>query len=195
LGGHHRFVSFANATHVVGQGDQPCASTVVQAFVRSPQHLDGIDARCAAAVPPIRTVGRFAESFADVPAADPGPGNAASTDGLRAASAGIATAGDAVARVQAIGAVPDAGLHGGSVVSSRGGARLTLVSDSLVPGVAVSGTVDVRAGRVAARLTVSGPGVPATTVTISWPTSGAGAVATVSGTSDGTPLVGTCPAP
>jgi hypothetical protein len=168
---------------------------VVQAFVRSPEQLDGIDASCAAAVPPIRAVGRFAPSFADVTPVDPGPGNAAVPDVLRAAAAAVATAGDAVARSLAIGAVPDSGLHGGTVVPTRGGSRLTLASDALVPGVPVSGTVDARANRVVAELAVSGPGVPATSVTVTWPTSGVGAVATVSGTSGGVPVRGACPAP
>lgn len=195
LGGHHRFVSFANATHVVGQGDQPCASTVVQAFVQAPGHLDSIDTSCAAAVPPIRTVGRFAGSLADVAPIDPGPGSAATADGLRAAAAAVATAGDAVTRSLGIGAVPDVGLHGGTVVPTRGASRLTLASDALVPGIAVSGTVEVRATLVVATLSVSGSGAPATMVTVTWPTSGAGAVATVSGTSDGMPIRGSCPAP
>ena len=195
LGGHPRFVEFANATHVVGQGDQPCASTLVQEFVRSPEHLDGINASCAAAVPPIRAVGGFPAALADVVPVEPSTGNAATADGLRAAAAAVATAGDAVARSQGIGTVPDVGLHGGTVVPSRSGSRLTLASDALVPGVAVTGTVDLRPADVVARLQVSGAGVPATSVTVTWPTSGGGAVATVSGTSGGAVVSGAVPAP
>ncbi len=195
LGGHSRFVGFANATHVVGQGDQPCASTVIQAFVRAPQHLDAIDASCAATVPPIRAVGRFAPSLAGVTPLAPAPANAASADGLRAAAAAVAAAGDAVARAQGIGSVADAGLHGGTVVPGRSTGRLTLVSDQLVPGVAVSGTVAVRATTVVASLTVAGPGVPRTSVRVTWPTTGAGAVARVTGTARGVALDGSCPAP
>lgn len=195
VGGHQRFVKFANATHVVGEGDQPCASTIIQAFVRSPEHLDGINTACAGTVPPIRAVGEFPETLGDVPALVPGAGDASTTDTRRAAAAAVATAGDAIARVEAIGAVADAGLHGGSVVPSRGGARLTLVGDQLVPGVALSGTVDVRAGGVVAVLTVTSAATPAVAVRATWSASGPSAVATVTGTAGGVPVDGTCPAP
>ena len=195
LGGHSRFVVLANATHVVGEGDQDCASTLIQEFVQSPGHLDRIDASCAADVPPIRAVGSFPSTPAEVPALVPGPGDGAGPGGLQAASAAVLTAGDALARVQGIGAVPDAGLHGGTVVPSRGGSRLTLTADQLVPGLAVSGSVVVGPTTVTAALTVDGPGVPTTSVSASWPVTGTGAPAQVSGTSGGVTVVGTCPAP
>jgi len=195
LGGHSRFVELANATHVVGEGDQACASTLIQAFVRSPARLDALDASCAAAVPPIRAVGRFDRSLDSVVPVAPGPANDASGPALQAAAAAVATAGDAVARVQAIGDVPDVGLHGGSVVPGRGGTRLMLTGDQLVPGVVVSGTIDVGPTDVVASLTVGGAGVPSTSVRVSWPTSGAGADAQVTGIGDGVTLVGSCPAP
>jgi hypothetical protein len=107
----------------------------------------------------------------------------------------VATAGDAVARVEAIGVVADAGLHGGTVVPARGGNRLTLTGDQLVPGVAVSGTVGVGPTDTVASLTVDAPGVPSTSVRVTWPTAGPGAQAQVTGTAGGMPLAGVCPAP
>ncbi len=51
IGGHARFVELANSTHVVGEGDTECGSSLVQRFVERPQALDSLDASCAAAVP------------------------------------------------------------------------------------------------------------------------------------------------
>jgi len=195
LGGHSRFIELANATHVVGEGDQPCASTLIRAFVRSPARLDTLDASCAVAVPAIRAVGRFDASLASVTPVAPGPADGAPLPALRAAAVAVATAGDAVAREQAIGAVPDAGLHGGSVTVAGGGSRLTLAGDRLVPGVAVSGTVVVGSTVTMATLTVAGPAVPSTSLRATWPTTGAGGYAQVTGTAGGRALVGTCPAP
>lgn len=114
---------------------------------------------------------------------------------LEAAAAAVATAGDAVARVQGIGAVPDVGLYGGTVVPARAGTRLTLAGDQLVPGVAVSGTVDVGPATVTAVLTVAGTGLPPTSLSASWPAGSGVATATVTGISGGVAVAGTCPAP
>ncbi len=195
LGGHQRFVELANSTHVVGEGDQPCGSTLIQAFVRAPRAIDSLDASCASAIPAIRSVGSYPESPAEVTAVSPSSGNRASTYDLRLAAAGVATAGDAVARAAGIGAVLDAGLHGGTVRPSGGGDRLTLIGDQLVPGVGVSGTVRVGATAVTAHLSIVGPGGRAIAVTTSWPQIGAAAVAQVTGTAGGRMLAGTCPAP
>ena len=120
----------------------------------------------------------------------------AGPDGLRARPpSAVATAGDAVARAQGLGAVADAGLHGGRVDPRRGGSRLTLRSDELVPGAAVSGTVDVGAAAVVAHLAVGGRGVPPTTVEVTWPTTGGAAVARATGTSGGVAVAGSGPAP
>ena len=195
LGGHQRFVKLANATHVVGEGDQPCGSALVQAFVRSPAAIDTMDASCAAAVPPIRTVGSYPESVARVTAATPAPGSHPPINDLRLVAAAVATAGDAVARSQGIGAVRDAGLHGGTVRTTGSGDHLTLAGDQLVPGVAVSGTVRVGETVVTALLGVVGPSGRSVDLTASWPVTGATAVAQVTATAGGRAFTATCPAP
>jgi pimeloyl-ACP methyl ester carboxylesterase len=195
VGGDQRYVELANSTHVVGEGDQPCGSTLIQEFVRSPDAIDSMDVSCAAAVPPIRAVGSYPESLARVPAAVPTPGNQAPPDGLRLAAAGVATAGDAVARSEGIGAVHDVGLHGGTVRPRGSGNRLDLVGDRLVPGVAVSGTVHVGATVVTAHLTVVGPGGASAEVEATWPVTGPSAAAQLSGSAGGRTLAATCPAP
>jgi pimeloyl-ACP methyl ester carboxylesterase len=195
IGGHQRFVELANSTHVVGEGDQPCGSTLIQAFVRTPGALDSMDVSCASAVPPIRSVGSFPESLAQVAAARPTSGNRAAPDALRLAAAAVATAGDAVARAEGIGTARDAGLHGGTVRAHAGAHGLELRADQLVPGVAVTGTVTTGAGVVTARLRVAGPGGRSVEVDASWPSIGVAGAARISGTAGGRVLVGTCPAP
>jgi hypothetical protein len=163
VGGHARFVGFANATHVVGQGDQPCVSTVVRAFVDHRPALDSLDVSCASSVPPLRSLGTYPASLDGVSPLTAGSGNHAPIVDLELGSVGVATAGDAVARVSGIGAVGDIGLYGGSVAPARGGGQLRLTGDRFVPGVSVSGTVTVGATSAIAQLIVTGPhGVTAT---------------------------------
>jgi pimeloyl-ACP methyl ester carboxylesterase len=200
LGGHSRFVQFANATHVVGQGDTLCGSQLVRAFVAHPQQIDSLDTSCAAAVPPVHAVGGYPDALARVVPLEPGAGNAASNVALRAAAAAVATVGDAVARQHAISFTLDHGLHGGTVTGS--GAGLTLRGDELVPGVSVSGSVRLSPASepldgeaVRASLRVQAPGDPVLALTANWTTSGAAAVASVAGVAGGLVLSGTTPAP
>ncbi len=202
IGGHARFVQLANSTHVVGEGDTDCGSALVQGFVARPQQLDSLDVSCAAAVPPVHSVGVYPAQLSEQPPLQPGAGNAASPVQLQAAAAAVQTAGDAVSRYQAIEAKHDRGLAGGSVTASHEGSLLTLDRDRLVPGVAVSGTVALSPASSAidgdaalAELTVKVAGMPAESLTAGWTTAGAGAQAQVLGTAGKQTLAGTAPAP
>jgi pimeloyl-ACP methyl ester carboxylesterase len=202
VGGHARFVELSNSTHVVGEGDTACGSTLIRAFVTDPGQLDTLDASCAAQVPPIHSVGVYAAGLAEQPPIEPAGAGTRSPAALRLAGAVVATTGDAVARHDAIEASLDHGLHGGQVSVGGGGATLTLTGDQLVPGVAVSGTISLRPapdpldGRtVLAHLTAAAPGVRAASFTASWTTQGAGARAQVAGTVGAEPVNGTLPAP
>jgi len=202
IGGHARFVQLANSTHVVGEGDTECGSSLIRRFVADPQQLDSLEDSCAAAVPPIHSVGTFAASLSEQPPLQPASGNAASAEGLRLAAAAVQTAGDAITRYGAIEAKHDHGLNGGSVTAQRAGALLKLARDKLVPGVAVSGTVSLSASPVAvdgesvvAKLTARAAGAQSVSLTATWTTSGAGAQAQVAGTAGKQPLSGTMPAP
>ena len=106
----------------------------------------------------------------------------------------MATAGDAVARVQGIGAVPDVGLYGGTVVRTgrhppHPRRRPTRTGRRRL------GTVDVGPATVTAVLTVAGTGLPPTSLSASWPAGSGVAAATVTGISGGVAVAGTCPAP
>jgi TAP-like protein len=203
LGGDAQFVALANSTHVVGEGDTECGSALIRRFVASPKAFGPADASCAAAVPPIHTVGSFPVQLSEQAPLEPAPGNLATPQQLQLAAAAAATAGDAVARYDAIEAKHDRGLHGGTVKGEREGARLTLDRDQLIAGVAVSGTVTLAPSAsasaqdgesVEATLSVKVAGQPRASLTASWTTAGT-AQAQVLGTIGNQPLAGSMPPP
>jgi pimeloyl-ACP methyl ester carboxylesterase len=202
IGGHARFIELANSTHVVGEGDTECGSSLIQRFVAQPQQLDSLDEACAPAVAPIHSVGVFATNLAEQPPLQPAAGNAAETQELRLAAAAVQSAGDALSRYEATEAKTDHGLRGGSVTATRDGALLTLAADRLVPGVAVSGTVKTTPSPIAANgdsvvasLTARAAGLPPLSLTASWTASGDAALAQVAGVAAGRALEGSMPAP
>ncbi len=202
LGGHARFVELANSTHVVGEGNTSCGSTLVRAFVAHPDQLDALDASCAPSVPAIHSVGVYPERLAAEPPIEPSPESRGSSSALRLAAAAVETAGDALARSAATEAAQDHGLHGGSVTVASGGTRLTLTGDELVPGVPVSGTVTLSPaplpedGQTAvAALTVSVAGSRPASLTATWTTAGTNSLAYLVGQVAGAGVSGTMPAP
>ena len=201
LGGHARFIELANATHVVGEGDTVCGSSLIQRFVGSPKGIDTLDASCAPLVPVIHAVGVYPPALAAQPPIQPAAGSTAPVADLRLAAAAVSTAGDALARYRAIEASSDSGLHGGSVTAVNGGSLLTLAGDELVPGVRVSGTVTLTPSPIAvngdiaaAALTVSAAGLPKAAFTATWTTAGA-AAAEIAGTVGAQAVQGSMPAP
>ncbi len=202
IGGHARFVELANSTHVVGEGDTACGSSLVQQFVADPQAIDSLDASCAASVPPIHAVGVYASTLSEEPPLEASSGSGEPVADLRLAAAAVTTAGDAIARYSAIEAPLDHGLAGGTVKASHEGDLLTLHDDRLIGEAPVSGTArltpapDGEDGQSAiATLTVKAPGVRHASFTATWTTAGADARAQVVGSVEGQPLAGTMPAP
>jgi pimeloyl-ACP methyl ester carboxylesterase len=202
IGGHARFIELANSTHVVGEGDTACGSTLVREFVQDPQAIDSLDASCAPAVSPIHTVGVYPVALSEQPPIEPSPGGSASVAELQLAAAAVSTAGDAISRDAAIEAKLDHGLAGGTVTAKHNGAVLTLDRDQLIPGVAVSGTVKLapdpipEEGQTAfATLSVKAPGMHAADFTATWTTAGADAMAQIVGAVGGQPVSGSMPAP
>jgi len=176
IGGHSRFVEFANETHVVGEGDPyGCASGIIRTFVADPARLRRVNTSCAAAIPTVRAVGSYPGSLTAVTPARLTAGQASSAS-LRLAAAAVQTAGDGVARYESIGATPDAGLYGGRFTASGSGDQLTLSRDQLVPGVTVSGTVTIGDATITADLTASGGGTK-TTIQGAWAAYGGSATA------------------
>jgi pimeloyl-ACP methyl ester carboxylesterase len=202
IGGKAQFIELANSTHVVGEGDTECGSELIQRFVAQPKGFGAADAGCAAAVPPIHTVGAFPAQLSEQTPLTQSPGGGASTEQLQLAAAAVATAGDAIARYDATEAKHDYGLAGGTVAAEREGAQLTLQRDELIAGVAVSGTVELTPSAIAsdgrtavATLSVKAAGMPTASLKASWTTAGAQAQAQVLGTVGKQPVAGTMPAP
>jgi pimeloyl-ACP methyl ester carboxylesterase len=202
IGGHARFIELANSTHVVGEADTSCGSTLVQEFVSDPKALDSLDATCAPAVSPIHAVGVYAMRLSEERALSASPAGSAPSLDLQLAAAAVTTAGDAIARYQALELNQDHGLAGGTVIASKGGALLTLHRDRLVPEVAVSGTVQLapaanpEAGEtVLANLTVKAPGMSKASFTATWTTAGVAAQAELVGAVGKQPVAGSMPAP
>jgi pimeloyl-ACP methyl ester carboxylesterase len=202
IGGKAQFVELANSTHVVGEGSTECGSQLVQRFVAQPKTFGAPDAACAAAVPPIHTVGSYPAQLGEQAPLQQSLGGGASTEQLQLAAAAVATAGDAIVRYEAIEAKRDHGLAGGTVAATHEGAELTLKRDELILGVAVSGTVALAPSTIAsdgqtvvATLSVKTPGMQSASLKASWTTAGAEAQAQVLGTIGKQPVAGTMPAP
>ena len=194
LGGDTRFVELANATHVVGEGDTACGSQLVRAFVSAPEDLGSLDVSCAGSVPPIDTVGVYADSLGQQPPLAAAPADTAPVIALRAAATAAATVGDARARNLAIAASTDRGLHGGRVRTIDGGTALVLSNDQLVPGVPVSGVVHMTSDSVVAHVTVPVPGLGRATLMIRWDPASSDPMAQVTGQVGGEVVAGTTPA-
>jgi hypothetical protein len=168
----------------------------VRTFVTDPQSLDQMNASCAPLVAPIHGVGIYPESLSGVPPLDPGSSNTGSMAMLRLGSAAVATAGDAVARYADTTGSLDHGLHGGTSRAIRNGTQFVLEGDELVPGVAVSGTIDVTATTATATLTTVVIGEPRAMFKAHWAVAGqSGALARVTGSSDGRMIEGSTYAP
>ena len=202
IGGHSRYIELANTTHVAGEGDTVCGSTLVQTFVARPEAIDSLDAACARSVPAIHTVGRYPYRISAQPPLRPSARSSTPRPALQLAAAAVSTAGDAIARNEATAVSLDRGLFGGTVHASDDGTILTLRGDQLVPEVAVSGQVTLTApanpsdGQIAtATLTASAPGLPTGSFKATWSTTGLKAEAVLRGTVGDRRVSGTMPAP
>ncbi len=116
-------------------------STLVQRVRRRSAALESLDASCAAACPPIHTVGTYADPLAEEPPLHAAPARRAAPP----TSAGGRGRRHRRRRDRALRGRSKprstSGLAGGTVKASHGGAVLTLHGDRLIPEVAVSGTV------------------------------------------------------
>jgi pimeloyl-ACP methyl ester carboxylesterase len=200
MGASARLIRVVNTTHVTAEVDPfNCASMLVRAFVANPRRLFSLDASCANQIPVVRSVGLFPRHVSGEPAAQPLPGNQAEMAGLRAATAAVESAGDAIYRSDYLGVPTGTGLRGGNfTIAVAGGSEvLTLTGVQWVDDLAVDGVVrwDPRSGAVAARLTMVGPRRERGQMSITWNARVTGALATVSGMYDGQTIAAALPAP
>jgi pimeloyl-ACP methyl ester carboxylesterase len=180
-----------NTGHVSAVGDvDACASVIVRQFIaREP-----IDRVCTATIPALRLVPAFARRVADVTPATALRGNAADAQALGIAAAAVQTAGDALVRVQYLGATQALGLRDGYSTATTHGDRSTITLHGVewTASLPVRGSVDFNStsGAVTAQLRL-----PSGTLRATWRAYANAAVATISGTLNGMPVRASMPAP
>ncbi|PWU02264.1 MAG: hypothetical protein C5B51_21085 [Terriglobia bacterium] len=191
-------VLVANSFHVTALADTyDCSSVIVRRFVETGSPGD---TSCAAVIPEVRLLPRFARQSAELDPAAPLPGNQGTTQDLQVAAAAAYAAGDALARFWVN--------YDGSGVGLRGGRfRYHFVGNSLrfelsemawTEDVIVSGNVDCSmsgTGSVTMNLEVSGPGSSSGTVTVSYQNWTPLSTATLSGTFGGRSIAASMYAP
>ena len=192
-----RHVVIANGFHVnaLPRARSGCAATLVRRFMAT---LATGDESCAAAVPAVRLLPRFARAAHELAPAAAAAGNQAGEEGLRVVSAALLTAEDAIARAQENGAGRGIGLRGGAFTASAAGAgyRLTLEEVRWTEDVAVSGRIDSpgRSGLVRAWLTLRSPAGRGT-LKLEWPEGVRAPRATARGRLSGRTVAAEAPAP
>jgi pimeloyl-ACP methyl ester carboxylesterase len=193
---HARHLIIANSFHVnaLPRARSACGAQVVRHFL---EQLAPGDERCAADVPPLRLVPRFARSIAELDPARPANGNQAGAAALRAVSAALLTCEDAISRAAENGAGSAVGLRGGSFTASESdaGYQLTLHELRWTGDLAVSGRLawPGRNGVVQAELTLAG--AQSGPLTLSWPEGVGAAHASVRGELSGAAVSAEAPAP
>ena len=193
---HH--VVLANGLHVnaLAHSRSECGAKLVRRFI---ENLSTGDDSCAAEVPPVRLVPRFARNAAELAPAHAGADNAAGEAALRVVSAVLFTGEDVITRAIANGAGGGVGLRSGTFTAADAGEGFHITLDEVrwTEDVAVSGTLDWpgRAGTVRGTLHVKGPQGANGTLEVEWAEGTAQPRATVSGKLGGDSVVAEAPAP
>jgi pimeloyl-ACP methyl ester carboxylesterase len=192
LGANVRVIPLRNTVHVTSEGDDylfagaGCARHVIREFVSAPAQVHSLDARCAAAIPPLHTPGSYPKSLADVPAATVLSGPDPGEDARRAVTLAANALADTSFRWYYSSARSGPGLRGGSFRAKPAdvGARFQLrgvrfVSDASVDGI---GTWQIGgSGRYHGDLVVHRDGASDVTVSVDWDQRHSTALATVNG--------------
>ena len=195
---HAHHVIIANSFHVNALPDarSPCGARLARHFIAE---LQTGDESCAAAVPEVPLVPRFAKELHELSPARGLEGSQASTEQLRAVSAALLTAEDVIDRAEANGAGSGVGLRGGTfrAHAAAGGYRITLRAVRWTEDTAFSGQIDWRgrSGAVRATLQVSGPQGARGRLDLQWAEGVSAARAAVRGTLDGNVVLAEAPSP
>jgi pimeloyl-ACP methyl ester carboxylesterase len=193
-----RHVVIANSFHVnaLPHARSECGAIVVRRFI---EQLSPGDESCAAAVPAVRLVPRFARRLRELPAAHALAGSRADGEVLRAVTAALLSGGDAIVRAEANGPGEGVGLRGGSFTARQtpSGYRLELDRLLWVDDLAVSGQIDWprRGGTARAEFRLQGAPRVSGTLELEWPEGVPAARATVRGMLGGEAVVADAPAP
>ncbi len=196
---HGRQILIANSFHVnaLPRARSACGSQIVRRFIDT---LSPGDTDCAARVPALRLLPRFAAHAAGLEPASGLNGNVADAAQLRYVSAAVLTAGDVLVRLRSNSTGRGPGLRGGSfhIASRAGSVRVVLDGVRWTEDLAVSGTIDAPAGRggtVRARLEIAGPAGLSGRLRISWQEGAAAPVARIRGAFGATAVVAQSAAP
>lgn len=193
-----RQIRIANSFHVnaLPRARSTCAAGIVRRFMET---LSPGDTDCAAKVPPVRLLPKFATRTAQLAPVRALPGNRATAMQLRMVSAAMFTAGDVLARLDSNSTGQGTGLRGGSfrVVRDAAAAHATLDQVRWTDDLAVSGTIDrpAHVGEVRANLELTGPDGASGRLTIRWEEGIARPSASIAGEFDGAAVVARQPAP
>jgi pimeloyl-ACP methyl ester carboxylesterase len=194
---HARHIVIANSFHVnaLPRARSDCAARLVRRFM---SQLEAGDAACAAAVPPVPLVPRFARRVHELLPAKGLAGNEAGEQSLRAVTATLLTCADVITRAAENGVGRGVGLRGGTyaVVEKGEGYRLTLHEVRWTTDLPVSGRIDWpgRSGTVRAVLDVQASGASGR-LELSWPEDEINARAHARGTLNGKVVLAEAPAP
>jgi TAP-like protein len=191
------FVLVTNSGHVTALDDGwECASVIVAEFVdtRAP-----VDTSCAASIPPIRPVDRFARQAADASEATAQPGDASTPLDRQITTVAIGQVGDALAQWAVMTGTDGSGLRGGTFTIIDGDSNIVSFAfdgAKFSDDVAVDGTAtwDRVSGQVEADLDVTAADATGT-LTVAWDDSAPNATAMARGTLDGRPVSVSLPAP
>jgi pimeloyl-ACP methyl ester carboxylesterase len=196
---HGTQIRIANSFHVnaLPRARSACAAQIVRRFIDT---LNVGDTTCAADVPPLRLVPRFAVHASQLEPAAATAGNRASAAQLRWISAAVMTVGDVLARLGGNTSGQGVGLRGGSfrIVNDASTAHVVLNQVRWTEDLAVSGKIDkplARTGTVRASLHLATADGLTGEVTVKWPEGIAGPSAGVQGTLGGEAVRARTPAP
>jgi len=192
-------IHIANSFHVnaLPRARSDCAAQIARRFLET---LTVGDVSCAAKVPALRLVPRFAVHASELEAAHPMPGNHAGASQLRWVSAAVMTAGDVLARLGANSTGQGVGLRGGTfrVVNDPSTIHVALKEVRWTDDVAVSGEIDkpvARHGVVRASLHLAVNRGATGDLIVEWPEGVADSDAHIRGTLDGAAVVARTVAP
>ena len=196
---HGTQVRIANSFHVnaLPRARSACGAQIARRFIETLK-LD--DTSCAANVPPLRLVPRFAVQASQVEPAVAGTGNHANAARLRWASAAVMTAGDVLARLGGNSTGLGVGLRGGTfrIVNDASLIHVILTDVRWTEDLAVSGKIDrpvTRTGMLHAVLHVTAADGLTGDLSVEWPEGMANAAAAIRGTLGGATVLARAPAP
>ncbi len=193
---HHVVITNGFHVNALPHARSECGAILVRRFLAN---LSTEDDGCAAEVPPVRLVPRFARHAAELTPASALSGNQADAAALRVVSAVLLACEDVISRARENGAGAGIGLRGGSVIVTEAapGYHLSLHEVRWSEDVAVSGDIDWpgRTGEVHAAVTVAAPSGMHGKLELQWLEGVAGARASAHGVLGTAAVAAEAPAP